>query len=206
MKKTILTVAVIAASLLVTSCEKAEKTTEKKDTTEETTTHEHAGGEAHSHDAAQKKEEKGEGVEKEISTTLTNEQAKTILAAYLEVKDALVQTDGKAASKAAEKLVGDLGDTKDELAEKIRFDAEHIWSTKDAGHQRDHFNALSKNVYSLVKHTQANTAPLYLQSCAMQKNNREALWLSLDSGIKNPYFGDKMLTCGNTENVLATVE
>ena len=30
----------------------------------------------------------------------------------------------------------------------------------------------------------------------MANNNQGAIWLSTDKEIKNPYFGDDMLTCG----------
>lgn len=192
-KNSILTAIIVVLSLAVTACGNPKKETKEQ------TTHEHSDDSGHNHSAESHGEEKSDIEEEKISTSLTKEQAKNILTSYLEIKDALVQTDGNAASKAAEKLVNELGETKDKLAEKIRFDAEHIWSTKDAGHQRDHFNTLSKNVYSLVKHTQANTTTLYLQSCPMEKSNKEALWLSLDSGIRNPYFGEQMLDCGNTK-------
>lgn len=70
------------------------------------------------------------------STAISKEQAQKVLSAYLEVKEALVQTTGETASSAAEELVTALGDIKDELAGKIRFDAQHIAETKDAGRQR----------------------------------------------------------------------
>ena len=187
-KNSILTAIIVVLSLAVTACQKPQKEIK-----------EHADHSAHNHNSEPKGGEKSENIEEHISTNLTKEQAQKILTAYLEIKDALVKTDGNAASVAADKLTASLGDTEDKLAEKIRFDAEHIASTEDAGHQRDHFNTLSKNVYSLVKHTQANTTTLYLQSCPMEKSNKEALWLSLDSGIRNPYFGEQMLDCGNTK-------
>jgi hypothetical protein len=36
----------------------------------------------------------------------------------------------------------------------------------------------------------------------MAFDNRGAHWLSDESTIKNPYFGDKMLTCGSVEEVV----
>lgn len=190
-RKLILMIVIVAFTLVVTACQKSQK---------EPT--EHSDHSAHNYNSEPQGVEKSENTEEQIITTLTKEQAQKILAAYLAVKDALVKTDGNAASIAADKLTASLGDTEDKLAEKIRFDAEHIASTKDAGHQRDHLNSLSKNVYSLVKQTKANTATLYLQSCPMEKSNKNALWLSLDSGILNPYFGDQMLDCGNTKDTL----
>jgi Cu(I)/Ag(I) efflux system membrane fusion protein len=36
----------------------------------------------------------------------------------------------------------------------------------------------------------------------MANNNSGADWLSLEKVIKNPYFGDKMLTCGSVVRII----
>jgi hypothetical protein len=136
------------------------------------------------------------------STEISKEQAQKILSAYLEIKEALVQTNGENASTAAQKLVTALGESKDELAGKIRFDAEHIAETKDAGHQRDHFNTLSDNVYAMVKATGANADNLYRQYCPMAMDNEGAYWLSSEKEVNNPYFGNKMLHCGSVKETI----
>lgn len=137
-----------------------------------------------------------------VQTSISKEQATKMLNSYLEIKDALVKTDGEAASKAAGKLVEALGENKDNLAQKIRFDAEHISETKDAGHQRDHFNTLSDSIYALVKATGANDSKLYRQYCPMAMDNKGAYWLSAEKQVNNPYFGDKMLHCGSVKEEL----
>jgi hypothetical protein len=38
---------------------------------------------------------------------------------------------------------------------------------------------------------------LYKDFCPMANNNKGAYWLSEVKDIKNPYFGSKMLKCGN---------
>ncbi|MFY0628461.1 MAG: DUF3347 domain-containing protein [Reichenbachiella sp.] len=131
-----------------------------------------------------------------MTASVSKEQAQSILSAYLIVKEALVKTDGEAASAAAKTLLDALGDSQGEMIDKIRFDAEHINGTKDADHQRDHFNTLSDNVYEIVKSTSANEATLYRQFCPMALDNKGAYWLSYEKEIMNPYFGDKMLKCG----------
>jgi Cu(I)/Ag(I) efflux system membrane fusion protein len=37
---------------------------------------------------------------------------------------------------------------------------------------------------------------IYVQHCPMADNNKGADWLSKEKEIKNPYFGNSMLTCG----------
>ncbi|WP_317044539.1 hypothetical protein [Maribacter sp. 4G9] len=39
--------------------------------------------------------------------------------------------------------------------------------------------------------------PVYIQKCPMANNNKGAFWLSMEKEIKNPYYGDQMLTCGS---------
>lgn len=133
---------------------------------------------------------------------ISKEQAQKILKAYLEVKNALVKTDGDAASAAAAKLVASLDNSKGEEIEKIRLDAEHIAKTKDSSHQRDHFETLSNNVYNVVKATGANESTVYRQYCPMAMNNKGAYWLSSEKEVMNPYFGDKMLKCGSVKETI----
>ena len=79
----------------------------------------------------------------------------------------------------------------------VKEDAEHINGTKDIAHQRDHFISLSKNMYALIK-VAKTTETVYYQFCPMANEGKGANWLSKESGVKNPYYGSQMLTCGKT--------
>lgn len=136
------------------------------------------------------------------SVEVSKEQAQKILAAYFEVKDALVQTNGDNASKAAKQLLESLGDNPDELLAQIRVDAQHIADTQDSGHQRGHFNTLSDNVYAMIKATEANESTIYHQYCPMARDGQGAYWLAAEKEVNNPYFGDKMLHCGSVKEEL----
>lgn len=138
----------------------------------------------------------------EVSTEISKEQASKILASYLKVKDWLVKTDGVGAREEAKVLVEIIGDTEDELGKKLHFDAKHISETKDHVHQRDHFYTLSNNVIALVKATGANSTPIYRQFCPMARDNQGASWLSAESEVFNPYFGNEMLHCGSVKEEL----
>jgi len=99
----------------------------------------------------------------ETKTDVEQLQLKEVFNSYFAVKDALVKTDGTLAATKAVLLLNSINAvkmenlTKEEHAEWMKvmkdlvFDAEHISETKDAGHQRDHFTSLSKNMYSLIK-------------------------------------------------------
>lgn len=162
------------------------------------------GNQSHADQADHSKhmEESNSMATSSVDTNIPKEQAQNILTAYLKVKDALVQTDGAAASQAATKLVSTLGDGEDEHLEKIRFDAEHIAEAKDPTYQREYFNTLSENVFVMLKATEANESPIYRQYCPMAFDSKGAFWLAAEKEVNNPYFGDKMLHCGSVKEEL----
>lgn len=128
---------------------------------------------------------------------------------YFAVKDALVKTDGAGASVSATALVQEINkvDMKSldmnvhtvwmKVLGELKEDAEHISETKDAAHQRDHFDSLSKNIYSLIKVSKVET-PVYYQFCPMANDGKGANWLSKENAVKNPYYGSMMMSCGKT--------
>ena len=128
---------------------------------------------------------------------------------YFSLKDALVKTDGNTASAKAkdlqtainavkmEKLAMDVHMVWMKVLNDLKEDAEHINGTKDIAHQREHFMSLSKNMYELIKVAKPSET-VYYQFCPMANDGKGANWLSKESGIKNPYYGSQMLTCGKT--------
>ncbi len=134
-------------------------------------------------------------------------QLKAVFDNYFAVKDALVKTDGNTASAKATALLSAINAVKMEtlktdehnvwmkVLKNIKEDAEHIADTKDAKHQRDHFDTLSKNMYDLIKVSKQET-PTYYQFCPMANNGKGANWLSKENVVKNPYYGSMMLSCG----------
>jgi copper chaperone CopZ len=136
-------------------------------------------------------------------------QLKSVFDNYFALKDALVKSDGNLASANAKELLNALNAvqmnklSKEEhtvwmkVMKDLKFDTEHIEETKDVGHQRDHFNTLSDNMYQLLKVSKQET-PTYYQHCPMANNGKGANWLSKENAVKNPYYGSKMLTCGKT--------
>lgn len=146
---------------------------------------------------------------KEDNTIQTVNQLNAVFDSYFTLKDALVKTDGNQASLKAkelktaitavkmDKLAMDVHTVWMKLVNGLTEDAEHINETKDIAHQRDHFMSLSKNMYELIKVAKTSD-PVYYQFCPMANNGKGANWLSRESGIKNPYYGTQMLTCGKT--------
>ncbi|MHA4812536.1 DUF3347 domain-containing protein [Flavitalea flava] len=133
-----------------------------------------------------------------------------ILDSYYGVKDALTADNGTDAATRSGELLKTINGVdmkslpaKDHaifmsLQTKLAFDARHISESKDINHQREHFAALSTNMFALAKGAKLSATPIYKEYCPMKK----ASWLSKEEEIKNPYYGSSMLTCGKvTETV-----
>lgn len=130
---------------------------------------------------------------------------KTIFDSYFELKDALVKTDAKTTAIKSKELLTAINAVKmDNLKPKehtawmnvmksLATDAKNISETQDIKKQRESFKSLSKNTYDLIKTTN-QPQPVYYNHCPMVDAN----WLSKESGIKNPYYGSQMLSCGST--------
>ena len=126
------------------------------------------------------------------------------LKAYYGVKNALVDTDGAKAKTQATTLVNALGKvpvatlkaTDKKVIASARTSALIISKTVDVAAQRTAFKVLSTNMIALAKATKP--AKTYVQYCPMVK----ASWLSESRNVKNPYYGNDMLTCGSTREVI----
>lgn len=143
------------------------------------------------------------------NTSQETNQLTVVFDTYFALKDALVKTDGNTVSAKAKDLETAINAVKmDKLPMNVhtvwmkvlndlKEDAEHINGTKDISHQRDHFMSLSKNMYELIKVAKP-AETVYYQFCPMANDGKGANWLSKESGVKNPYYGSQMLTCGKT--------
>lgn len=138
-------------------------------------------------------------------TQITGNQLEVVYTNYFSLKDALVKTDATAAAtKASEMLVAIEAVQMDKLPNDVHMvwmkvmkglitDTKAITSNTDIKKQREAFKTVSTNVYDLMKVSKSETATYY-QYCPMVKAN----WLSKEAGVKNPYYGASMLTCGST--------
>ena len=133
-----------------------------------------------------------------------------LLPLYYNIKDALVTGKANIASEKAREFLKVMNgiDMKalseaDHSAfmtvnEKLALDAEHIAESKDIAQQRAYFKSFSNNFLALAKTVKLSAQPIYQQYCPMKK----ASWLSNESTIKNPYYGNAMLTCGSVKATL----
>lgn len=133
-----------------------------------------------------------------------------LLTSYYDIKNALISSNSTdAATHAGEFLKAvNAVDMKSlpaadmttfmSLQDKLAFDARHMFESKDIAHQREHFANFSANFFKLAKAVKLTDQPVYYAYCPMQKS----YWLSADAAIKNPYFGNQMLTCGKVTETL----
>lgn len=116
---------------------------------------------------------------------------------YIQLKNALVNSDSKAATEAA-------GILRDHVRSEAAFTqkddllhaAEKMARLNDLEKQRAAFNDLSVILWKVIESTDATGQAVYYQYCPMKK----AYWISKDATIKNPYYGSSMLTCGKVVN------
>jgi hypothetical protein len=97
-----------------------------------------------------------------IANAQSNTNIKKVLDAYIQLKDALVKSDGTNSSSASKTLLTAIQEVNMselntethtqwmKVVNDLKEDAEHISETKEITHQRDHFMSLSKNLYASV--------------------------------------------------------
>lgn len=140
---------------------------------------------------------------------------KTIVDHYLHIKNALANDNaleaasgGKAMAESMNAINKSLlpADQKrvyEENEEDLREHAEHISKNgSNITHQREHFSQMSEDVYALAK-AFGGGRTLYHDHCPMYNENKGGMWLSEAKEIKNPYFGSKMLECGNVKEQIS---
>lgn len=128
--------------------------------------------------------------------------------AYITLKDAFVSSDAHRVKAAAVATMQSLGKTDMKL---LSGDAHNDWmnylggmeaslkeieASTDIEVQRMAFSSLSDDLYKSIKAYGLGGTTAYYEFCPMAFNDQGAFWLSKEEKIRNPYFGDKMLTCG----------
>lgn len=183
--RSLITLSMVAGSLIFTSCGETKK---EEDDASAPMQHE-----MHQEDSEMMDNEmSAEAAEVEFS----DEQSKEVFNAYLEVKDALVQTDAKAAKLAAEDLSKALGENKE-----VASVAQKLSETDDVNKQREVFSELNKVMEPILKES-ISSGKIYKQYCPMAFEGKGDYWYSDSDQIRNPYFGDKMLKCGRVEETI----
>lgn len=139
-----------------------------------------------------------------------NAKLASVLDSYLNLKNALISGDATKAGTGAAELSAAINAVDNKSlspAEQKAFqplqgslaeDAKQIASLKDVNKQRDVFISLSNNMITLAKAAKLDDKDVFVQYCPMKK----ASWLSTEQAVKNPYYGNAMLTCGSVKETI----
>ena len=145
----------------------------------------------------------------EFKKQLTN-----VANAYLPVKDGLVKSNAKQAAMRSKDLLEavnnvDMRLVKDkahiywmEQLKALQLHVGKITQLNGIEEQRKEFDVLSLalikslNVFGIASDT------FFVQHCPMAFDNDGAEWISQHEKILNPYFGEKMLTCGIVKDTI----
>lgn len=143
------------------------------------------------------------------------EQITAMADAYFEVKNALVDDDVNATKAALDKvkpaldkvemqgLKGQAHDHWMALKQQLSKAVEMMQSEDKLDGLRQHFSMLSENLIEVTESFGLEKAKVYKAFCPMAFDNKGAYWLNETEEIRNPYYGEAMISCGEvTETYL----
>jgi hypothetical protein len=164
--------------LVIVSCKNDKKQKEPEVVTVETT------------------KEKKEYTSAKMEAEFNDPKVAVIFEEYIQLKTALVNTNGENTAAAAKslqaKLIAIYG------SEELINTVQSIAKSNDVEIQRAAFVNLTAGV-ELMLEGALKSGTVYKQYCPMAFGNTGAHWLSNSKEIQNPYFGDKMLKCGRVD-------
>jgi Cu(I)/Ag(I) efflux system membrane fusion protein len=139
----------------------------------------------------------------ESFSVLDDSMMRALVAPYLKLKDELVRSDAKTSSALAKEMLVLLSDKKYAFSRtNLKAPLESLQKTEDIEVQRELFRLISNEMIQWASTTQSVSSKLYVQFCPMANNNKGAKWLSTEEQIRNPFYGDAMLTCGSVVEVI----
>ncbi len=134
-----------------------------------------------------------------------------VITDYYGLKNAFVATKAPQVDSSAAKLLNSAntlisylktdssnGGALKPYLDTIATETQDLIATKDetCEKQRLPFSKVSDMMFTLLKNAGVKNAVIYQEHCPMAFDGKGANWLSDDADIKNPYFGKKMLECG----------
>lgn len=134
------------------------------------------------------------------AVALKNQDLNAVYQHYIHLSTALTngdESEAKVASNAIEAGAKEL-----EGGSTIASSAASITAASDIEAQRTAFQKLSNEMIAQVKKSGLSSGEVYVEYCPMAFNDKGASWLSSSKEIRNPYFGDKMLNCGEVTETI----
>jgi Cu(I)/Ag(I) efflux system membrane fusion protein len=149
----------------------------------------------------------------DISSEAKNE-LKPVYASYFSLTDQLADDNFEASQKSAVAMkealqAVDMGAFSGNAHEiwmnhlsALQKETEHVAHFGTIEELRAAYLGISNAMIALTRSFGAIDEPVYLQHCPMANNDTGADWLSTEKEIRNPYFGDMMLKCGETRDTI----
>lgn len=134
------------------------------------------------------------------SVSIKDEKLNAVYQHYIHLTTALTNSDAAEAKIAANAI--EAGAKEIERGSVIASTAAKITSAADIEAQRNAYSTLSNSIIDLVKKSGLKSGELYVDYCPMALNDKGANWLSNKKEIRNPYFGEKMMTCGEVKETI----
>jgi hypothetical protein len=142
-----------------------------------------------------------DGVEQENAAesampSFAEEKVGLVYSDYITLKDALIESDEKNVGITAGALQASLSETSHKAAADL---AAKIASASSLKAQREPFNDLSIEMEKILKAAELSGGTIYKQYCPMANNDDGGYWFANEKSIRNPYYGDEMMTCGSVK-------
>lgn len=172
------------------------------------TGHNH-GGENKTKTSTHANHSKKVSVSKEVKESL-----QPLFNSYLSIKNALANDNFEQAIEEAKAFELELTRINMSI---FKGEAHNVWmkhsaqakkanysltKSKDIDLARKHFVTLSEQMVMLAKTFEPTQKTLYIQHCPMANEDNGADWISTEQEIKNPYFGEAMLKCGEVKTTI----
>ena len=134
--------------------------------------------------------------------------------AYLKMNEAFIESDAAKVSAEAKNASKALADVKMELLKGdihmawmdqlniLKPSLQKIGNSTDIDEQRLEYATFNLAFYKSLKMFGLDNNTTYYQYCPMANGDQGAYWFSAEKEIRNPYFGDMMLNCGETRETL----
>lgn len=116
---------------------------------------------------------------------------------YLQIKMALTNND----ANTVKDIAGVMAESFSSDREEMKSLAQKISETDNTEKQRELFADFTEKAGPMFEEA-LSKGTIYKKFCPMAFNNKGAYWYADVEEIKNPYFGDKMLTCGKVEKTI----
>ena len=141
-------------------------------------------------------------------------QLNEVFIKYIALKDAFVKEESNNIISQSEKIGAILSKVDIKLLEnkeaqtfwmslekQLRVAVSSILKTTVIKEQRNHFKQVSSSLIEALQVFGVNEK-VFVAFCPMADSNKGAYWLSIEKKVINPYFGNKMLTCGEVKQVI----